>query len=169
MTYLPHMTGKRSEDERRKAEEKYDEVWKISNKVILENRKVFDTLTVIISIGILANLFAFGEIVTADASFDFSKCLFFTILVLSCLSLIFCVVSPAYGMHKRKKLQKELTKLLLEEYTAEDVIDLEKKYNKTLEERWGIFLFPSDFARVVLLVFIIAISTIFYSGVVLWC
>ena len=163
------------EPEDDEAKKEFEKILTNANEVILENEKVLDNQTILIALGMLANLFVVFksqteffnllDTVPLITIFFSLTTIFFSLMtiIFSFITLILCIITPVVFIHKRRKIQDDLVDLLKKEknYTVDDLDKIEQR-RLGFEKIKGIKIHPMEKARLISIILTIGLSAIFY-------
>ena len=151
----------------KEAEKLFKEIQEKGDKVILENERILDNQTILISFGILLEvIFSIHTMIkisdTDIYQYEIGKVfffLFFLLLIFSCASLILCIIAPAFHISKRRELKEDIGKIE-GEYSVDDLKKLEEKHLglKNIKGKWKFPLiekFRLSFILITIILFLI--------------
>ena len=146
---------KPKDEEARKA---FYRIWDEASENIKENERVVDNQTVIVSIGILANLI----VILSKTTSDFSSFLLLILIILSMSSLALCVITPTVFISNRRKLKDDMRNIK-GVYSKEDLGEMEQKRIGTANIKGLLKISPLEEFRFWCIIFTILLSLVFYS------
>ncbi len=121
------------------AQERYVGICKVANASIIENERVVDNQTILITLALVIDFFSLLfipiKLITGPVLI-----LMIVIILLSFISLLMCLLVPTYFIHKRRKIKDIIKKCRSEdkEYSSEDLGNLE--YEELTKNMTTLFL-----------------------------
>ena len=109
-----------------------------ANKSIIENERIVDTQSIVISIGLLTIIFASFEFVYTIKE-SVVICMYILLLITSTITLALSIYTPTLFVHKRRAIKDDLRKLTEKEnytYTEEEILAIEQKHLRSKDIKY---------------------------------